>query len=234
MKTLSSAVEDYLKAIYQLQLEEGHEQVGTSALAEKLGVARASVTGMLKKLAAWEPQLVLYERYRGVTLTEAGKKIALEVIRHHRLIECYLIQALGYSWDEVDQEADRLEHVISEDFEARIADRLGHPRIDPHGSPIPDREGKMRPRKEKPLSQLEVSRRAKVSRVSDHDPELLRYLSELGIVLQQEVEVVERAPFEGPIHVRVVGGDDLHALGRRVTDHVFVVEPAEEESQVDG
>ncbi len=224
MKTLSSAVEDYLKAIYEIQHEEGHERASTSTLAEKLGVARASVTGMLKKLAAWDPQLIVYERYRGVELTPAGEKIALEVIRHHRLVELYLTEALGFSWDEVDEQADRLEHVISEDLEDRIAAKLGHPRIDPHGSPIPDAEGNIPIREEVRLTHLEIGSQAHISRVSDDDPALLRYLEQLGLTLNSRVEVLERAPFSGPIHVRVVATGEVHALGRQVTDRVFISE----------
>ena len=141
--TVSHAVEDYLKAIYELQIEHG--KVSTNALADQLKVAPASVTGMLKKLAEDRPRLVNYERHHGVVLTPAGEKIALEVIRHHRLIELYLHQALGYPLDQVDAEAEKLEHVISEDFEDRIAKWLGNPEIDPHGDPIPSKDGKIAP-----------------------------------------------------------------------------------------
>ena len=136
---LSHSIEDYLKAIYELQL--GGCTVSTSALARRLGFTSASVTGMLKKLAAQAAQLVKYRRHRGVVLTPTGEKIALEIIRHHRLIELYLMEALGYSWDEVHAEADKLEHVISESFEDRIATFLGDPDVDPHGEPIPTKEG---------------------------------------------------------------------------------------------
>jgi len=224
MKTLSSAVEDYLKAIFEIQGEEGQGRVSTSALAERLGVARASVTGMLKKLSAMDPQLVRYERYHGAKLTPAGEKIALEVIRHHRLIECYLMEALDYSWDEVHLEADRLEHVISEEFEDRIADMLGHPDIDPHGHPIPDRDGTVREQEGIPLTQLRVGQQAYISRVSDHDPALLRYLDQLGFTLHVKIEVIERGPFDGPMHVRRISSDAVHALGRQVTDHIIVSE----------
>jgi DtxR family Mn-dependent transcriptional regulator len=221
-KSLSSAVEDYLKAIYEIQLEEGRGRVTTSALAEKLSVTRASVTGMLKKLAGWDPKLVRYERYRGVELTSAGEKIALEVVRHHRLIECYLMEALGYSWDEVDAEADRLEHVISEEFEERIAALLGNPRLDPHGAPIPGRDGSIEGREEMPLSELPPGQAAYVSRVSDHDPALLRYLSELGFELHAEVMVIDRAPFDGPLSVRLGNTSTTLALGLPVANAVFV------------
>jgi DtxR family Mn-dependent transcriptional regulator len=222
MTTLSSAVEDYLKAIYEIQSESGVDRVSTSALADCLGVARASVTGMLKKLNQMDPKLVDYIRYQGVKLTPAGEKIALEVLRHHRLIELYLSEALGYSWDEVHHEADSLEHVISEEFEDRIAKLLGHPQVDPHGEPIPDRDGNIIQLDEIQLTQLEVNQPAYITRVSDHDPEMLRYLEELGFTLRTPIEVTEKAPFSGPLHIRLVGTDEVHALGRQVTDYVFV------------
>lgn len=222
MTTFSSAVEDYLKAIYEIQTEGGQERVSTSALADCLGVARASVTGMLKKLNAMDPKLVDYMRYRGVKLIPAGEKIALEVLRHHRLIELYLSEALGYSWDKVHLEADSLEHVISEDLEDRIAIVLGDPQVDPHGAPIPDRDGNIIQREEIQLTQLEVNQQAYITRVSDHDPAMLRYLQELGLTLNAQIEVTEKAPFLGPLHIRLIGTGNFHALGRQVTDKVFV------------
>ncbi len=222
MRTLSAAVEDYLKAIYEVQLENDSAPASTSALADKLGVARASVTGMLKKLAATEPTLVEYRPYYGVSLTGAGEKIALEVIRHHRLIEAYLTDALGFSWDQVHFEADELEHVISEELESRIADYLGHPSVDPHGHPIPSKEGSFASAAEAPLTSLEVGEGGYVSRVSDRDSEALRYLAQLGLKLNAAVEVTEKAPFDGPIHVRIVKQDEVHALSRRLTDEIFV------------
>lgn len=221
MKILSASIEDYLKSIYELELAGEGERVGTSALAEKLDVSNASVTGMLRKLYEMEPRLVDYERYQGVKLTEPGRKIALEVLRHHRLIEAYLMEALGYSWDEVHDEAELLEHVISDELEERIAEYLGHPTVDPHGDPIPDREGNLQSLDERQLTQLEAGERGTVTRVSDN-PELLRYLDELSFGLQSDVEVVKRAPFEGPIHVRVAESESVHALSRQVTDQVFV------------
>lgn len=221
MKLLSAAVEDYLKSIHELELETEGDRVGTSELADKLGVSNASATGMVKKLSEMEPQLADYERYRGVRLTEPGRKIALEVVRHHRLIEAYLIEALGYTWDEVHDEAEQLEHVISEEMEDRIAAYLDHPTLDPHGDPIPDREGNMAQLEEVQLTQLEAGQRGRITRVSDN-PELLRYLDELELPLRADVEVLERAPFEGPIHVRQIDQESVHALSRQVTDQVFV------------
>ncbi len=225
---ISHAVEDYLKAIYELS--ENEQKVSTSALATKLGVMAGSVTGMLQKLAEGQPPLVNYERHRGVTLTRAGKKIALEVIRHHRLIELYLSETLGYEWDQVDAEAEKLEHVISEEFEDRINALLGDPTHDPHGDPIPAKDGSMHPPSRTALSTVDEGQTARVSRVRDDDPALLRYLGELGVVPGAMVTVTERAPFNGPMHVRVgnAAGAPSHALGREVTDQVFIAEPAAE------
>jgi DtxR family transcriptional regulator, Mn-dependent transcriptional regulator len=224
MPSLSHAIEDYLKAIYELAEETG--RVSTSALAERLDVKPASVTGMLQKLAEPEqerPRLVNYERHRGVTLTPAGKRLALEVIRHHRLIELYLSQALGYDWDQVHGEAEKLEHVISEEFEDRISAFLGDPKRDPHGDPIPTKDGSVDPSCRTTLSDMGAGQTGRVERVRDDDPALLRYLAELGIIPDAAVTVDKRAPFDGPLHVRVgAGGGPAHALGREVTDRVFV------------
>lgn len=230
-KILSSSVEDYLKTIYELEESGSPERVSTSALAETLGVSSASVTGMLKKLSEVEPQLVDYQRYQGVRLTDAGEKIALEVLRHHRLIEAYLIEALGYTWDEVHDEADQLEHVISESLEARIAEYLGHPQVDPHGDPIPSLEGQVQASDEVRLTELDAGERGTITRVND-DPELLRYLAELKMKLSAEVEVTERGPFDGPLHVRVAGQEPTHALSRKVTDRIYVNRRAADRPQV--
>ena len=219
----SPAVEDYLKVIYEIRQEAGAKLVGTAALAEKLGVTRASVTGMLKKLAASTEHLIVYTRYRGVRLTPKAEKAALEVIRHHRLLETYLTAALGYSWDQVHTEADHLEHVISEDFEERIAAFLGHPQSDPHGAPIPQRDGSLPARREIRLTDLAVGQEGAISRVSDRDPELLRYLDRLGLRPPQRLRVLERGPFDGPLHIQSSTSPSVIALSRRVTDDVYVV-----------
>lgn len=218
---ITHAIEDYLKAIYEL--EEDFGRAGTMALAGVINVAPASVTGMLQKLAEWQPPLVNYARHHGATLTTAGRKLALEVIRHHRLIELYLAEALGYSWDQVDAEAERLEHAISEDFEDRICTLLGDPTRDPHGDPIPTKQGTVAAQSRVTLTQVNAGQTARVARVRDDDPALLRYLSELGIIPDATVTVAGRAPFEGPIHIRVgQSASAAHALGRTVTDQVFV------------
>jgi len=216
---LSHAVEDYLKAIYEL--EQGGRPVATSALAERLGFASASVTGMVKKMTAHTPQLVKYRRHRGVTLTPTGEKIALEIIRHHRLIELYLTEALGYSWDEVHSEAEKLEHVISESFEDRIATFLGDPEVDPHGEPIPTKEGHIADSAGTRLSAVPVGQAGWITRVVDEDPELLRYLTELGLCPRVVVTVTARAPFGGPVHVQVDGGEK-HVFGDQVAESVYV------------
>jgi DtxR family Mn-dependent transcriptional regulator len=218
---ITHAVEDYLKAIYEL--EEDFERAGTTALASLLNVAPASVTGMLQKLAESKPALVNYERSHGVTLTKAGRKIALEVIRHHRLVELYLAETLGYTWDQVDAEAERLEHAISENFEDKICALLGDPTRDPHGDPIPTKDGTVAAQSRVTLSQVDAGQTARVARVRDDDPALLRYLAELGIIPNATVTVADRAPFEGPMHIRVGEiANEAHALGRGVTDQVFV------------
>ncbi|MFQ5611766.1 MAG: metal-dependent transcriptional regulator [Anaerolineae bacterium] len=220
----SQAVEDYLKAIYNL-LEEGEEEaVATTALAERLGFAPASITNMIKKLA--DLRLVEYKPYQGVALTEAGQKIALEVIRHHRLMELYLAEALGVPWDQVHDEAEKWEHVLSEDLEERIDAALGYPATDPHGAPIPTREGTIAPVSDVRLTDLKPGQSALVSQVNDDDPALLRYLGELGIYPEVEVILIAVAPFDGPLTVRV--GEDEHTMGRKPADEVFVVNIREE------
>jgi DtxR family Mn-dependent transcriptional regulator len=213
---LTQAVEDYLKAVFEVQREHG--KVATTVLAERMGVAPASATGMIKKLAALK--LVRYSPYQGVVLTRAGEKVALEVLRHHRLLELYLAEALGYTWDRVHDEACRLEHVISEEFEDKIFEALGRPNRDPHGEPIPTKDGKMPPATHEPLSGMEAGATGVISQVSKGSPEMLRYLGERGLIPNTAVEVVEAAPFNGPITVRT--GQTCHVLGRDLARHIRV------------
>jgi len=204
----SEAVEDYAKAIYALAHRlEG--PVPTSALAERLDVAPSSVTAMLKRLD--EAGLVRHERYRGVELTADGERVALEVLRHHRLLEAFLAEELGMPWDRVHDEAEVLEHYISEEFERRIAAALGDPDLDPHGDPIPSAELDLAADRTVPLAELEPGLRATFTRVSDSDPAMLRYLAGLGIRPGAEVTVVGAEPFGGPLRVEVEGAE--HALG---------------------
>ena len=213
---VSPAAEDYLKAIYTLQQQHG--QVTTSLIAEQLRFKPASVTGMLKTLA--DLNLVSYTPYHGVRLTPSGQKIALEVVRHHRLLELYLVQALGYSWDEVHAEAEQLEHVISEKLEARIAARLGDPTVDPHGDPIPSVEGVLPSDGGRQLGDLPVGAHGQISRVGDQGPERLRYLADLGLVPGALVEVVASAPFDGPVSVLVDGC--VHPIDRRLARSIML------------
>lgn len=214
----TQSIEDYLKTIYKLQQERG--RVATTVLAERLGVVPASATGMIKKLAGMH--LVIYEPYQGVVLTEAGQKIALEVLRHHRLIELFLAEALGVPWDQVHEEAHKIEHVLSEDLEDRMDAMLGYPTIDPHGAPIPTRDGSITQPDCVRLPNLKPGQSAVVAEVSDHDSALLRYLGELGLYPKAEVSVVTVAPFEGPLTIRV--GETEHAIGREAASHVLVTE----------
>ena len=219
---LGQAAEDYLKAVYNLHASG--QEATTSALAGVLAISDASVTSMSKRLA--QLGLVVHTRYHGVELTPAGRKIALEIVRHHRLLELYLAEVLGYRWDEVHAEADRLEHVISEEFEERIDILLGRPTVDPHGDPIPSKELELVEPTLIPLSQLDPGRPAIIQRVSDRDPELLRYLATLGMFPSVAVVVRERAPFGGPIHLRL--NDSEHAVGVELAAQVFV-RPIDEE-----
>jgi DtxR family Mn-dependent transcriptional regulator len=204
----TEAVEDYAKAIYALQRQAGGA-VSTSALSERLGVAPSSVTAMLKRLD--ELHLVRYEPYHGVTLTAAGERVALEIMRHHRLIEAFLADALAMPWDRVHDEAEVLEHYISEELERRIAEKLGNPSLDPHGDPIPTPELAMAADRTTALNRLAAGDVATFSRVSDSDPEMLRYLAERGIRPGARLRVTDIQPFGGPVFVEVGGGE--HALG---------------------
>lgn len=221
---MTEAIDDYLKAIFELAEDEG--RASTASIARKLEVAPASVTGMLRKLAEHEPPWVSYEKHRGAVLTDKGRLRALEIIRHHRLIELYLHDKLGYRWDEVHDEAEKLEHAISETFEDRIAKDLGDPEVDPHGHPIPRKDGSMPQRHEVSLLELEPGNGGRVSRVSDRDPELLRYLSRLGLKPGVAVEMVERQPFDGPLLVKIGAEPQPRALGRRVCGEIHVASAA--------
>nr|MBN1228793.1 metal-dependent transcriptional regulator [Anaerolineae bacterium] len=215
-KGISKEREDYIKTIYHLQQDES--PVRTTTIARAMKVEPASVTGVIKRLA--ELGYLDHQPYKGVSLTELGEKIALEVIRHHRLIELYLIEALGYEWDEVHDEAERLEHAVSFKFIERIEKALGNPAIDPHGDPIPTQDGRIEPLTGHPLSQLAVGDTGQVARINDDDAELLRYLGSMGIRPGASIEVLAIAPFHGPIdllidHVRC-------ALGPEAAANVFV------------
>jgi DtxR family transcriptional regulator, Mn-dependent transcriptional regulator len=204
----SDAVQDYAKAIYSLSRREG-EPVSTSAVAERIGVSPASASAMLKRLDSLG--LVDHEPYRGVELTPAGERVALEVIRHHRLLELYLAEALGMSWDRVHEEAEVLEHAISPELSELIARKLGNPTHDPHGDPIPSSDGEIEETPTRSLADLEPGESGTFTRVSDADPEMLRYLSERGIAPGATLQLVNREPFGGPLTVRTRRRE--HALG---------------------
>ena len=210
---LSSAIEDYTKAIYALQ-ERGEQPASTNDLAARLGVSPASASGMVKRLD--ELGLARHERYRGVRLTERGRRVALEVMRHHRLLELYLVQNLGVPWDRVHDEAEVLEHVLSDELEELIAAKLGNPTRDPHGDPIPTRELTIDDVPSESLQTLEVGERGRFSRISDSDPDMLRFLADRGIAPGDGLEVVDKQPFGGPLFVRFGHRDEVHVLGGRL------------------
>jgi DtxR family Mn-dependent transcriptional regulator len=217
---MTHVIEDYLKTIFDLTAANG--RATTNQISDRMGVTPASVTNMIQKLSSTEPPLLDYRKHHGVKLTPEGEKVALEVIRHHRLLEVFLHETLGYSWDEVHEEADRLEHVISEEMEERIAASLGNPKHDPHGDLIPTRDLELPKTSAVPLSQLRPPQIGKVERVSDHDPDLLRYLSQKGIEPGALVNVMDYSPFDGNLSVQIGGNSQLIVLGLQVTSQVFV------------
>ncbi len=218
--TLTDSIQDYLKAIYELT--RNAEAASTTALAARLGIEPASVTGMVQKLAAARPPLVDYRKHHGVKLTEAGRRAALEVIRHHRLLEAWLVKTLGYSWDEVHSEAERLEHVISEDFEERVAAALGYPVRDPHGEPIPSSDLVMPSDESVPLQTLAAGQKAVVRRVDAQDHGLLRHLEELRLIPGARLEVLEVAPYDHVMRLKIRNGGEPVTLGPAITARVFV------------
>ena len=205
----TEAMENYVKAIYALQRRAEGKPVTTNALAERLAVTPASASGMVKKLA--ERGLVRHAPYKGVELSDDGEALALEVIRHHRLLELYLAESLGLPWDRVHDEAEVLEHVLSEELEELIAAKLGDPTVDPHGDPIPTRDLEMPESDTVALASLEPGQAGTFVRVSDSDPEMLRYLTERGISPGDAFEVVDKQPFDGPLFLRF--GEDTHVIG---------------------
>lgn len=220
IQELAPRISDCLKVIYAMQ--ERGQKVSTSAVSERLGVSDATVTMLFKDFAAagW----VEHTPYRGVRLTPLGERKAMEVIRHHRLLELYLARELGYSWDKVHDEADKLEHVISEEFEDKLDALLGHPTIDPHGDPIPSKDGVVVVRKGQTLQQLHEGQTALILRVNDQDPDKLRYLGTLGMYPETRVELVYRAPFGGPLRI-LVGEQSQqveHIVGPELAEHIIV------------
>ena len=219
---LSQALEDYLKVIYVLEADG--EKATTTAIAQALDVSNASVTNMLKKLAGMN--LIVHESYKGAELSPAGKKVALEILRHHRLLELYLKEVMGYSWDEVHDEAEKLEHHISEQFEDRIAELLNHPTHDPHGDPIPTKDGVMPEKATLALNEAEINTLYMVGRVRDQNPELLRYLEQQGVLPGVELTIIEKAPFDGPINLKIDG--ELISLGFTIAKNIFLIRPSQQ------
>jgi DtxR family Mn-dependent transcriptional regulator len=220
LATTSSAVQDYLKGLYALGEGAGHtEPVSTTAIAGHLRVSAASATNMLKKLDGHG--LVKHVPYRGVVLTDPGRKIALEVLRHHRLLETYLAEALGVPWDQVHAEAEILEHHLSEELEERISARLGHPTADPHGHPIPPKELTSPPPPARTLWDTKDGEAATVDRVSDADPETLRYLGQLGIAPGTNAQVRARGPIGGPLFVRFASSEE-QAISKELAEAIWV------------
>jgi len=218
-QNITPVVEDYLKAIYSLR--QTGETVRTAALAARLNVKPPTVTAMLKTLA--DLNLIRYEPYRGVELTDAGEQIALEVVRHHRLIELYLVEALGFSWDEVHEEAEVLEHFISEKLEARIADYLGNPTHDPHGDPIPNLDGTLPDTTTNTLADFSpAAQEIRVIRIRDQNADRLRYLAEIGLVPQTLIKIVAVEPFDGPVTIQI--GKKKIALDRQLARLILVEE----------
>jgi DtxR family transcriptional regulator, Mn-dependent transcriptional regulator len=214
--SITHAMEDYLKGIYRLQ--EAGPAVTTQALAEELGISGPSATNMVKRLH--ELRLVEHAPYHGVRLTPSGERVALEVVRHHRLLELYLAASLGYAWDEVHAEAERLEHLMSDELEARMDRALGYPTRDPHGDPIPTPEGEIATVPSQPLPDLAAGTTATVVRVSDRSPERLRYLGDLGLRPGAAVTMLEKQPFDGPLRLAVDGHE--HYVGPAVAGAVWV------------
>ncbi|PWH13153.1 MAG: DtxR family transcriptional regulator [Anaerolineae bacterium] len=221
MDILSRNIQDYLKHIYALTEDGG--AASTTDLAARLGVAPASVTGMIQRLANAAPPLVEYRKHQGVRLTPHGEKAALEVIRHHRLLETYLVTMLGYSWDTVHEEACRLEHVISEEFESKIAAVLGHPTHDPHGEPIPNEALEMPADQALPLSALRPPQKALILRVRTENPALLRHLEQLGLVPGTKIQVVGYSSFDQNLTIHITQARNLqHVIGFSISSQIYV------------
>ena len=219
MSTYTMSVEDYLKAIYELSRASG--SAVTTEVASRLAVATASVSAMVRRLTG--QGLVSHERYGALKLTKKGRSVALQLVRRHRVIEAYLATALGYAWDEVHSEAERLEHAASPELINRMAAAIGEPAVDPHGAPIPTAHGKLEEPKYRTLGDLAIGEKAQIVRVEDEDPELLRYLASLRFVPGATVSLVKKDPYEGPLTIRV--GARAHVIGLPLAARVYVNAP---------
>ncbi len=218
----NQAIDDYLKTIYAICEREA--RASTGQIAEELRISPASVTGMLKKMANADPPLLQYRKHHGVMLTGEGELQALRIIRRHRLLECYLHDVLGYSWDEVHEEADRLEHAISPELSRKIAEVLQHPERDPHGSPIPTRDLTLAPDASVSLDSLEAGSYVLVQHVHDDDASLLRYLAEIGVVPGVELVIEPPTPFADHVRVRPQPEGETISVSKRAAEGVFVHE----------
>ncbi len=226
MEALTQNIQDYLKTIYELTSRG--EKASTNSLAKRLGISAPSITGMLQKLSGLQPPLVRYQKHQGAMLTEAGEKAALEVLRHHRLLEAWLVESMGYTWDAVHDEACKMEHVISEEFERRIAASLGHPLRDPHGAPIPSADLVMPTTSDLPLNHLKIGDHAIVRRVNCEDGAFLRHVQHLGLVPGAKLIVLDISPFDGTMKIQVAGREQA-VIGEAVSNQIHVeVEDIEE------
>ena len=223
----SEAIEDYLKAIYEIQMIDGRAK--TSTLAARLGITAGSVTEMVKRLAQTRPKLITHTHHKGVVLTPAGKKAALKVIRRHRLLETFLHQTLGYGWDEVHEEAERLEHYVSDRLIESVAKYLHHPKHDPHGDPIPQKNGQLKETKRPALSVIPEGQTVRIIQVRHNNTELLHYLDKIGIRPKARVTILEKAPFNGPMALRVGQGKNstTQSLAIHIAKGIFVESMAE-------
>jgi DtxR family Mn-dependent transcriptional regulator len=219
---LTGQAEDYLKAIYELEQRGERNAAATNEIAARLGIAAASVSGMVQRLSRLG--LVEVERYRGARLTPAGRAAALQLIRRHRIIESYLVERLGFGWDDVHEEAERLEHAASDELIARMADAIGNPTADPHGAPIPTANGEVDETRLPSINDLDAGGSATIVRMSDRDPAFLRYLDGMGLRPGAKVRVTAREPFSGPITLEVEGEKEPHSVGTNVASQVYIQE----------
>jgi len=219
-KALSFNIQDYLKRIYELTLGGG--KASTSQLAEALGISAASVTNMLQKLSKTNPPYVTYQKHQGVNLTEAGRLVALAIVRRHRLIEHYLVEKLGYTWDEVHEEAEVLEHAMSPLLEKRIDAALGYPEVDPHGDPIPNANLDMPEIKQTSLSDMEIGKSGQIIRVPHEDPQVLRYLGKCGLRPGARIKLLSRTPYDKTMRIEIIDAEDEAVVGPSLGTQIMV------------
>jgi DtxR family Mn-dependent transcriptional regulator len=217
---ISENIQDYLKQIYELTRSGG--SASTSQLAEVLGISSASVTNMIQKLSVTVPPYVIYMKHHGVKLTDAGMQVALKIVRRHRLIEHYLVKALGYSWDEVHKEAEILEHAMSPLLEERMDAALGYPEFDPHGDPIPDADLNLPEMDQTALSMLEVGKSGLIFRVPHEDPEILRYLDKCGMRPGAHIRLIARTPYDQTMRIKILDIDEETVIGPNLGNQITI------------